>query len=887
MKLELSHDLLAREVFSSMTKTAPELVQLRKKEQFIHTQYGYFLENKRLLSRQELSDIAPFLDLVNISPQERTFIENSIANAEKKEDRRRLIIILVIALLTASVVAVSFFAIRAKIKEGEAIKARNISESNRLALMAQQQIEDKNKTDALLLAQYAFSYAGQEALPLAYKSLSDAFRLGLGDIPVLRKILRHEGAVIHGAFSPTDTLFLTVATDKMVRIWNIKGELLISFDQHKQYVHDAIFSPSGEFIASCDEEGKILIWNLQGQVQKQFSIAKSLVAIHYTPDGHYLLARDIDKGHHIFPLAEQPAPLLRSFTTSYDGRMLLLAYANGRMERWDAASGKLHDAAEFPSDQDWFGFSNPDPNPYDVFIGNKKQTGKLEWTYEGEISSLSNTAWLSPKWFNQRYDSLPPMWEYGRLRSLHKGSTALRINNQIQLKDKGDQSTAPAILNKHLAEVRFTGFSADKSFLISGSVDSTVQIWQFATPPQIGYLMSRNVASAGLLLNQTSNVGYTVKGPEGYLMAADSAQILNLPIDGIAYLPATNRWLTWSGEGLTLWNGADLKVHRRWSPEILGLDQVMDELEENPPRLVLSPEDQYLAFAYEGKDQTDMTVVSMADSSVVTRSFPSSTSTVFLFFDQKPKLVLGDQNGQVKIWDFTQDQLLDSLNYHTAVTAMTCSSDGQRILVGYGDGLVNSWSPASRNLVELTRQPRTITAVHFFDKDQKIAIASGDGKAMVLDPSGKSTITLTHGPYIEGLQISSENGRILTYSKEFVKIWAASGEWISTFQDLESPLVQTCFLPGDDNFIFTLHGDYNKDQLKLRHITEGSIYAEYGPVYHQQWGVLPGGNTLYTLDAGMVNRVWLTPMGVYDWLLVNPLEPLSAAERKKYGLTPK
>lgn len=74
MKIELSHDILARKVFE---RASSEDKMRLKIEQFIRQRFQFFQQQKTLLSSNELNYIEPFLEMVFLTPEERQFVDKS------------------------------------------------------------------------------------------------------------------------------------------------------------------------------------------------------------------------------------------------------------------------------------------------------------------------------------------------------------------------------------------------------------------------------------------------------------------------------------------------------------------------------------------------------------------------------------------------------------------------------------------------------------------------------------------------------------------------------------------------------------------------------------------------------------------------------------------
>ncbi len=74
MKIELSHDLLAKKIHEKASQEDKMLLRIRK---FIQDRFTYFNESKALLSLKDINYISPYLDKVSLEPHEQRFIRRS------------------------------------------------------------------------------------------------------------------------------------------------------------------------------------------------------------------------------------------------------------------------------------------------------------------------------------------------------------------------------------------------------------------------------------------------------------------------------------------------------------------------------------------------------------------------------------------------------------------------------------------------------------------------------------------------------------------------------------------------------------------------------------------------------------------------------------------
>lgn len=144
-KIEISHDILAREVYSRID--AEDKMRL-KVTQFLQDRYEYHLESGVLLDKDDLEYIAPFVDRIDLLEEHEALIQKSKA-AESRRVRRRNIQIIGIGVVLLIATLFSFAA------------AQNAQANAALAKVAQEKAEQEKAIaeEALGKAEVALNLA--------------------------------------------------------------------------------------------------------------------------------------------------------------------------------------------------------------------------------------------------------------------------------------------------------------------------------------------------------------------------------------------------------------------------------------------------------------------------------------------------------------------------------------------------------------------------------------------------------------------------------------------------------------------------------------------------------------------------------------------------------
>jgi WD40 repeat protein len=128
MKYELSHDILAKKVYE---KSSQKDKMLRKIETFVKERHDYFLLQGVMLVKEDLEYVSPYLKQINISDEERKFIEKSARKVKRNEGKqliRTLSLVILPILLGLSIWAL--YKTKEATKQREiAVKAQALAEN--------------------------------------------------------------------------------------------------------------------------------------------------------------------------------------------------------------------------------------------------------------------------------------------------------------------------------------------------------------------------------------------------------------------------------------------------------------------------------------------------------------------------------------------------------------------------------------------------------------------------------------------------------------------------------------------------------------------------------------------------------------------------------------
>jgi len=308
---------------------------------------------------------------------------------------------------------------------------------------------------------------------------------------LVRTFVGHKGSIPSIAFSPDGRQLASGSRDMSLKLWDLSsGNELRNFAGHTGEVYSVAFSPDGRTLASASFDKTLKLWDVaSGRELRTFTGHTDWVrSVVFSPDGRQLASGggdmslklwDMSSGRELRSLTGH-ASWVTAVAFSPDGRQLASGSSDNTLKLWEAASGK--ELRAFKGHTNWIYSAVFSPDGRQLVSGSVDKTFKLWEVSSGkELRSFAGhasyvqSAVFSP---DARYLLSGSCAVFNK-----KNSTCTRGSIKLWAADTGQELHE---FTGHTDDVGSVAFSADGRFVLSGSNDRTLKLWDVSewTQPQ-------------------------------------------------------------------------------------------------------------------------------------------------------------------------------------------------------------------------------------------------------------------------------------------------------------------------------------------------------------------------------------------------------------------
>ncbi|CUA76103.1 Kinesin-like protein KIF21B [Homo sapiens] [Rhizoctonia solani] len=347
--------------------------------------------------------------------------------------------------------------------------------------------------------------------------------------PTTDPLKGHEKCVASISFSPNSMQIVSGSWDDTICIWDTYNGALLRgpFAKHDSGVYSVTFSPDGALIASASDDNTIRLWNtldgtpatspLEGHTDWVRSVA-------FTPDGNRLVSGSYDNTIRVWntsdgSLATSPfqghTTAVTSVAVSPDGTKVASGSWDDTVRAWNIDDGSLV-SGPFIGHTKWIHSVAFSPDGTRVISGSHDQTIRVWNVRDGLLplpvpfkdhifgvqsvsvpdnntriltcsSNSSIWAWditpegIVPNLLDQKRHTNPP-----EMQSSETYSLTFTTDHCIEVRSKADGSLVAGPLRGHTDKIILYTFSADSRYLVTGSLDRTICMWDLNKGELVG-----------------------------------------------------------------------------------------------------------------------------------------------------------------------------------------------------------------------------------------------------------------------------------------------------------------------------------------------------------------------------------------------------------------
>ncbi|PPQ90302.1 hypothetical protein CVT25_013271 [Psilocybe cyanescens] len=365
------------------------------------------------------------------------------------------------------------------------------------------------------------------------------------------------------------------------------------------------------------------------------------------------------------------------------------------------------------------------------------------------------------------------------------------------------------VLNGHSSHVSSVAFSPDGKYIVSGSYDNTVRLWDAETgelvqPPLEGHensVLSVAFSPDGKLIVSGSH-DKTIR-----LWDATTGELVQPPFEGHDSLVTS---VAFSPDGKHITSGSYDKTIQLWNAKTAKLVHPPFEGHDAPVLCVaFSPDGKYIVS---GSHDKTIRLWNAKTGELVQPPLEGHNRLVHsvAFSPDSKHIVSGSEDNTIRLWDVETGKLVQPPleGYNNSVCSVAFSPDGKHIVSGSGDNTIQLWDVETRELVQppFEGHDSLVTSVAFSPDGKHITSGSYDKTIQLWNAK---TAKLVHPPF-EGhdapvlcVAFSPDGKYIVSGSHDkTIRLWnAKTGELVQPPLEGHNRLVHSVAFSPDSKHI--------------------------------------------------------------------------------------
>ena len=889
MKYELNHDAVAKQIFE---KASGEMKARRKVEQFVKDNYERYLSRQVLMTQEQLEEIRPFREALNLSTGEKEFIEKC-ENALKAAQRRRFIIV------SSVIIALTLLASLAAWQWYKAAKQQRIAEAGRLALLAQQQLSAYNFNDAFNLTQESlerdpdnniakdiqsriFHRASDNTLltPLCINTLQEksaVIKTALNtegsmmallesdstvkvfDIQndvVLRGVVQDCNTTFKPIFSPDNTHILTLKSDSILQISGFDGSDAHLLRGHTEYIRGALFF-NNDTIITWSNDKFIKMWNVQGQFLKDIGQHTGFVnSVEISSDRVHILSTDESREAIIWSLDDNETEfrinhLTNLNTATFWNSDSILLFGSEGIETWsrkqhkeivkplplvvnsisNAAFSQNGDNLMYFNSQDFtYTYIHSIHRYFDFFGGNSKKKAEFMKT----LQQMDNMRSFQPSDFLHEmvYNPTVNVEKVGFFNGMYVWTIG-EGSNEVCL--RGSNGGLLAVMT-HPTPPDGVEISAHNMIAVTYSYDGYVKVWkQNATNLNALY---------GIVTNSTVGASTAVHFTPDNLRIVTTGQLSPMvwySADG----QLQKTFYDFYTEGVAFSPTEQLTVAYPYSGEAAifdSLGQIVKKLtfNEQPKGIQYAPDGMH--FLMFGSKKVG---VWHKNGDILSDTISHQDEIMDAIFTPDSKHILTlSRDSFLSEWTL-KGELVRHIIEHERNLSVEFSPDGKTILTGSSDGFTKLRDYVTgKTLQQYSNKKNYIQSARFFPDAKKILTLDSDNHSAIISEDGKPLYKKLFGGKYATVTFLNQGKYLLAMSSDAIELWTADNQRLTNYVQINEHAEKPTFSTA-----------VSKD----------------------------GRRFFIAFDNGTAKQYY-TPEGIADWLKQHPAMRFLNVEKERYSI---
>ncbi|PMB19415.1 hypothetical protein CEN45_19170 [Fischerella thermalis CCMEE 5198] len=285
----------------------------------------------------------------------------------------------------------------------------------------------------------------------------------------------HTDRVKDVSFNPDGRTLVTGSWDSSVRVWNLVGLFSKTLEGHTDRVMDVSFSPDGQMFASASWDKTVRLWRRDGTFIKLLPHTDKVNGVSFSPDGQLIATTSAEKdqtvqlwsrdGTFLKPLRGH-TDYIRAVAWSPDSQILVTV--GGEKDRtvklWSRDGQLLY---TLKGHKDGVYGVNFSPNGKMFATSSKDNTVKL-WSRDGQLLNTlkGHTGWVWNVSFSPDSQLIASASEDNTVKLWRRDGTFLKTL-------EGHTARVSDVTFR----VSDVAFSSDSQLIVTGSSDATLKFW--------------------------------------------------------------------------------------------------------------------------------------------------------------------------------------------------------------------------------------------------------------------------------------------------------------------------------------------------------------------------------------------------------------------------